>query len=97
MCKLGRFFIVLLCCIIVLSLGQANVLASPVDNSSKDNLGTSFTNILPNGDVEEIYINENREVFVNGINITTITPVVSKNIIKSYNNGWIFAGQNEYR
>lgn len=57
---------------------------------------------MPNGQIEEISINENREVFVNGRNITTIThmfnsPILNKNRINSYTEEWTSAGYFDYK
>lgn len=57
---------------------------------------TEFT-IETNGYVEHIVINENREVFVNGRNITTVTPIQSSDFdIVPFSEEWIKAGTSEY-
>ncbi len=73
------------------------------DNSTEEDtvLNTSFEptefTVETNGYVEHIYINENKEVFVNGKNITTILPTQTKNIgIMPLAEDWIKAGTEEY-
>lgn len=57
---------------------------------------TEFT-VETNGYVEHIFINENKEVFVNGRNITTIIPVENNNIgVMPLAEDWIKAGTEEY-
>ena len=58
---------------------------------------TEFT-VETNGSIEHVVINENREVFVNGKNITTITPIQSTDFgIMPLTEEWIKAGTTEYR
>ncbi|WP_195199485.1 hypothetical protein [Faecalispora jeddahensis] len=62
----------------------------------------SFT-VVTDGHIENFYINENREVFVNGKNITTITQKSSPKKstpnrieIMAKSESWEYAGQNVY-
>lgn len=92
-----RFFMVFMSVILLLTTPM-NIFAANVDETDKE---VHIINELPNGEIEEIYINENREVFVNGKNITTIISVESEDIdniaLSASDDDWIYAGVNKYR
>lgn len=80
-----------------------------IDEKSNVSAKTSISNDTENPfhevsfdtETEHIFINENREVFVNGKNITTITPINSEDYPSLMNaaasNQWTYSGQNEYK
>lgn len=76
-----RFFMVFMSVILLLTTSM-NIFATNVDETDKE---VHIINELPNGEIEEIYINENGEVFVNGKNITTIISVESEDIDNTEN------------
>lgn len=103
--KFKKLFVAVLSSVFMLGILPLNVSAAQIKNTSNvDNPGISFKNVLPSGKIENIYIDENREVFVNGKNITTITPIGDKtpiinktSITTSSTSTWTYAGQTEYK